>query len=461
MIKRVAKLVLTLIFGLILGGAASAQAPCPGCDVALVEVYSNADGSVQFLVMVDTLYADTLPAFAPSSLAGQTLAASNGAAENSFTFPADLSLKTGGFILVGTQGFADLHVVDPDFIVPNGFLPTRNGSITLRPHNWYALTLSYPTLPTDGVKALYPNADRESFEYTETAQATNNAGRTYIFPLAEKFTGLWWNAPSGSESGWGIAVDHQGETVFAAWATYDTDGSPTWFMMPNATHAIAGRDNPSYFFGYPNSYLGLVYRVTGPAFSAVPFDPSAVTATIVGNGGISFSTNADDIAVNNGDNSWFWFSTSQAYVYKAITREIFASPAPVCLAGAAAVPTPNFQGLWWNASESGWGLDVAHQGDTVVAVWFTYDATGKAMWLVMSASKTAPNTYAGAIYRSTGPAYNAATFDPSAVTVAQVGTGTLTFADRNNGTFSYIVNAVSQTKSIARTIFADPLTVCN
>jgi hypothetical protein len=452
-----------LIFGLTLGGAVSAQAPCNGCDVALVEVYSNADGSVQFLVMFDTLYADTVPGIAPSSLAGQTLAASDGAVENSFTFPTDLSLKTGGFILVGTQGFADLHRVKPDFIVPNGFLPTRNGSISLRPHNWYALTLSYAALPTDGVKALYPNADRESFEYTETAQATNNAGRTYIFPVAEKFTGLWWNAPSGSESGWGIAVDHQGETVFAAWATYDADGSPTWFIMPNATHAVAGSNDPWYFFGSPNSYVGKVYRVTGPTFGAVPFDPSAVTATIVGTGGFHFSTNPDDVAFNNGDNSGFGFSNADGsvYIYKAITRQIFGNPVPVCVAGGAPGSTPNFQGVWWDPAESGWGLHLTHQRDVVVAVWFTYDATGKPTWLVMAASKTALNTYGGAIYRTTGPAYNEATYDRLAVAGTQVGSATLTFSDRDNGTFSSIVDGVAQNKGITRQVFADPPTVCN
>ncbi len=463
MIKQIAKLVLTLILGLILDSVANAQAPCEGCDVALVEVYSNADGSVQFLVMVDTVYEDSLPGFVPSSLAGQTIVAGNGAMENSFTFPSDLVLNAPGFVLVGTQGFADLHLVNPDFIVPNGFLFTRNGSIALRPHNWYALTLSYSTLPTDGVKALYPNAWRDGFEYTETAQATNNAGRTYIFPPAEKFTGLWWNAPSGSESGWGIAVDHQGETVFAAWATYDADGSATWFMMPEATHAVAGLNEPWYFFGSPNSYLGLVYRVTGPAFNSVPFDPSAVTATIAGTGGFHFSTNPDDVAFTNGDSSGFWFSNldGSVYVNKAITRQVFGNPVPACVENGAPGFTLNFQGVWWDPAESGWGLHLTHQGDVVVAIWFTYDATGKPTWLVMAASKTAQKTYEGAIYRTTGPAYNAATFGPSAVTRTRVGTGLLTFADRDNGAFSYSLDAVAQTKNIARLIFADKPTVCN
>jgi hypothetical protein len=117
--------------------------------------------------------------------------------------------------------------------------------------------------------------------------------------------------------------------------------------------------------------------------------------------------------------------------------------------------------MWWDPAESGWGLHLTHQGDVVVAVWFTYDATGKPTWLVMAASKTALNTYGGAIYRTTGPAYNEATYDQLAVTETQVGSATLTFLDRDNGTFSSIADGVAQNKGITRQVFADPPTVCN
>src|SRR4249920_1151026 len=44
---------------------------------------------------------------------------------------------------------------------------------------------------------------------------------------------------------------------------------------------------------------------------------------------------------------------------------------------------PSYEGLWWNASESGWGVSIAHQGDTLFAVWYTYDHDGSPMWLFM------------------------------------------------------------------------------
>ena len=44
---------------------------------------------------------------------------------------------------------------------------------------------------------------------------------------------------------------------------------------------------------------------------------------------------------------------------------------------------PNYTDLWWNASQPGWGLNVNHQGETFFATWFTYDADGAGMWIVM------------------------------------------------------------------------------
>jgi hypothetical protein len=46
------------------------------------------------------------------------------------------------------------------------------------------------------------------------------------------------------------------------------------------------------------------------------------------------------------------------------------------------------------------------------------------------------------------------------VTLAPVGSLALTFTDGNHATFTYTVNAVTQTKQITRQIFRAPGTVC-
>ena len=143
---------------------------------------------------------------------------------------------------------------------------------------------------------------------------------------------------------------------------------------------------------------------------------------------------------------------------------------PTCVFGAQTDLTKatNYQDLWWAAPagvESGWGVNFTHQSDIIFATWFTYDFDGTPLWLSGSAPKTAPGAYAGTLYRTIGPAFNATPFLPANVTVTPVGTLTITFASGNSATYTYTVTlpgqgSVTQTKSVARQVFRSPGTVC-
>jgi hypothetical protein len=145
---------------------------------------------------------------------------------------------------------------------------------------------------------------------------------------------------------------------------------------------------------------------------------------------------------------------------------------PTCTWSAQQDPTlaTNFQDLWWAApasAESGWGVDFTHQGDTIFAVWFTYDLDGTPLWLSASAAKIAPGIYTGTLVRTTGPAYDGAVFDPRNVTRTAVGALTIAFADGNRATYAYTLtpagpeSTVTQAKTITRQVFAPPGTVCH
>ena len=124
----------------------------------------------------------------------------------------------------------------------------------------------------------------------------------------------------------------------------------------------------------------------------------------------------------------------------------------------------NYQDLWWAApagSESGWGIDLTHQGDTIFASWFTYDTDGTPLWLVATAPKTTSGTYTGTLYRTTGPGFNATPFNPASVAATPVGSATFTFTNGNSAMFAYTVNSVIQTKPIIRQIFTAPGTDCS
>ena len=118
-------------------------------------------------------------------------------------------------------------------------------------------------------------------------------------------------------------------------------------------------------------------------------------------------------------------------------------------------PAFDYTDLWWNPAESGWGLNlIQHASNIVFGVMYTYEAPNRASWFVLpSGTWSSPFVYTGALYRVAGPALNNPSFNPAQVRVTQVGLATLTFTDRNNGTFAFTVDGVRVTKTITRQPF--------
>ena len=269
-------------------------------------------------------------------------------------------------------------------------------------------------------------------------------------PLTDvvSYEGLWWAAPAGSESGWGINLAHQGDVIFATWFTYDVNGEPWWLTMI-ANETAEGE------------YSGTLYRSNG---ALTRFGPAPPMPTAVGSGTLTFDSATSgtfSYQVSDGANI--------ATQTKAIVLETFG-PVPICAWGAQPDLTKatNFQDLWWAApagSESGWGVNLTQQGTTIFATWFTYDAHQNPLWLSVPAPQTGPNTYTGTLYLTHGPAFGSATFDPTKVSRTAVGTATFTFSDGNNGTFAYSVNlgggVNNAAKAITRQVFRAPGTVCH
>jgi hypothetical protein len=95
---------------------------------------------------------------------------------------------------------------------------------------------------------------------------------------------------------------------------------------------------------------------------------------------------------------------------------------------------PDPTGLWFDPAQPGWGLEVAQQGDTAFAVLFTYDAANHPVWYVAPNLvndidfNEVPALMTGTLYRTTGPAFSAGSFDPRAVMVTEVGTMQLSYS---------------------------------
>lgn len=270
-------------------------------------------------------------------------------------------------------------------------------------------------------------------------------------PVEPNYQGLWYAAPAGSEAGWGVNFAHQGDTIFASWFTFDLTGKGLWLVM-TATKTGNG------------VYAGTLFQLSGPAFDAVPFpplgSPGGAVGTPIGTGTLTLTD------TNNGS---FAYTVNGIAQTKTITRQAFGT-LPTCTYSAQ----PNFSlatnytDLWWavpGGSQSGWGVNLTHQSDTIFASWFTYDHDGTPMWLVATAPKSAPGTYTGVLYRLTGPPFNAVPFpplgNPGGAIATSVGTATFTFSDGNAATFAYSVNGAMQAKKITRELFQPPAgTLC-
>ena len=261
------------------------------------------------------------------------------------------------------------------------------------------------------------------------------------------YMGLWWAAPAGSESGWGINLTHHGDVIFATWYTYDASGRAWWLSMS----AVRTGDR---------TYTGDLIQSTGPVFSAQPFDPGTVTRTPVGAGILTFA---------DADNGTFTYRVNGLEQVKSLVRFSFG-PAPACVQ----MPTPdyaaaaNYQGLWWVAegAESGWGINFAHQGDVIFATWFTYDVDRAPLWLSVTATRQdASNVYRGELLRTSGARFDH--FDSTSVHRQRVGSATITITDGNHATFEYSIDdpalggPIVQAKTVTRLTFgAGGPTVC-
>ena len=117
-----------------------------------------------------------------------------------------------------------------------------------------------------------------------------------------------------------------------------------------------------------------------------------------------------------------------------------------------AQPEFDYTDLWYDATESGWGMNIVqHASDNVFAVIYTYDTPNRPMWFVMpGGSWTSSNVFTGILYRVTG---SPATHPFKAGAVVQAGTATLTFSGASTGSITYTVNGTRVTKSIEKQPF--------
>jgi Repeat of unknown function (DUF5648) len=176
------------------------------------EIYSNAEGTIQFVELKESAGASGQNFFS-----GNTLVSANGSSQQTFVFTRNLpsSATAGKSVLIGTQGFAALGLVAPDFIVADGFLFQPAGSINFADVD----TVSYNQLPGDGTTSINRNG------VPQTNSPQNFAGQTGTIP----------GAPSGVTEFYNTTLNFYFVTASAIeGASIDAGGSgPGWTRTGN------------------------------------------------------------------------------------------------------------------------------------------------------------------------------------------------------------------------------------
>ncbi len=265
---------------------------------------------------------------------------------------------------------------------------------------------------------------------------------------AQNYQGLWWKS-GGTEAGWGLSIAQPRTSLFVTWFTYDHDGNGLWLTM------WGNRSQPGI-----ERYAGTLHWHADPHEMAYWDEGDEIPNPA--DGGIGEAT----LIFTAPDRGTFTFTVNGITQSKAIERYVLSpsSARTTCAEGGVGGAPLNYQDIWWRApagSEFG-GVGIAHQGDMLFATWFGHHPkTGKMEWLAMTNGVRGGNgKYSGALYRTTGPAFDASPWDPAAVTVTPVGTATFDFRDSTNGSFVSTVDGVSVSRPIVRFLYWSGTSVC-
>ncbi len=106
--------------------------------------------------------------------------------------------------------------------------------------------------------------------------------------------------------------------------------------------------------------------------------------------------------------------------------------------------------LWWNPSESGWGLQMIQRADIIFVTLYVYNTSGQPVWYAASLNFNATSTWSGDLMVANGPWFGKQPFDQTAVGTTRVGSLTFTPTSVSTGTLSYSINGVSVNENIQR-----------
>ena len=326
------------------------------------QIFSNASGTVQYVVMHEASNMD-----GENLWGGNALTATHLDTMQRLVFPQNLPGGSCSYfgctpaptanksVLIATQGFADLGILRPDFVMPNAFIPTNGGTL-----NYAGVDqVSFGPLPADGVTALNRNGDMVPNMATNFfGQSATVVASSTIELNQHGLTGSWFEPAT---SGQGVEVEMYPNSVtgtgstFVSWFTYDA--------------VIGGADHQRWYTalgpiatGQPTASL-TIYQNTGGSFNA----PPVTMAQPVGSATLSFSScSSGQLTYAFTDGT----GRSGSIPLTRLTQSVTCSATP---------PYPTngdfaLSGNWHSAATSGQGLtaEVNPISGVAFVAWYTW-----------------------------------------------------------------------------------------
>lgn len=295
-------------------------------------------------------------------------------------------------------------------------------------------------LPNAGVSTLAVNATTNILvagTYGRSVWRTDLSGSAP--PTNPNYTAIYYNPDN---AGYGVAVTHQDNTVVAIWYTYNPDGRPTWYTAATTRQA-------------DGSFRGSYLLNTGTPLAQINGSPASTANMPLGEVDLVFGT--------NGQLDFGFTPTGAANQRRALQPLPLSATPLVCnFTTEPRTNATNFTDLWWNPSESGWGLSIINQGNLIFLAWYTYANDMQPQWLTSVLTKQADGSYSGRLNRTeTGTPYTTPpTGNVTPFPVPEVGDVTLNFSNGETGTLGYVVDGVTQSKAIQRLVFGTQVQIC-
>jgi hypothetical protein len=307
---------------------------------------------------------------------------------------------------------------------------TKTTTCTTQPSS----TLSHTVQAGDMMNAFYSNVNLRSMGLAvpmlaplgwSTALST---APTFATPV----TGNWYDQ---THSGHGFDLQFfghdpvNGDVYALTLYTYNSSGKPEWFQATG--YLVDGMFLPT-LDPNGNSLTQITYQTTANAITG--FTINNVPGSVM----VDFNQAGQSPACRNLDRTG---AAQLAVMYWKIEGDQ-ASWCVQPIVPSNAHGSPDYNGMWYDAQDSGWGFELldetASGGDSITVVMYLPGATNNPNWLIGSGTLNG-NTVTIPLSQTTN-GYCRTCTPPASLQVQNLGTMTMTFTSQTTGTATIAVS---------------------